>query len=221
MEGPAAVNNPDRSGAVDTASDRAPAPGGAAAPAGTEVSGGAEIPGGAAPAAAAAAAGAATAPAGTRHLPDLLYSEGKAICGRRSGHCSKIAADGRRCSREPRAVRPYDAGLWRALAAELGCAGLLIPAEHGGAGASYREACVTAEELGRYVAPVPFLGSAVVATAALLAAGDTELLAKLATGGVTAALAVPFAAMPGAPVAAHGPARAGRSRGTPIPVWPG
>ena len=90
----------------------------------------------------------------------------------------------------------YDAGLWHTLAAEVGCAGLLIPESLGGAGASYREAAVVAEELGRAVAPVPFLGSAVIATTALLAAGDDELLAELASGTVTAALAVPFAAGP-------------------------
>ena len=67
--------------------------------------------------------------------------------------------------------------------------------------------------LGSYVAPVPFLGSAVVATAALLSVAEgaqpstgtpftpakaaADLLAKMADGGVTAALAVPFATAPG------------------------
>ena len=88
----------------------------------------------------------------------------------------------------------YDTGLWRALAADLGCAGLVIGEEHGGAGASWREAAVVAEETGRHAAPVPFLGSAVTATAAALAAGDAGLLAGLADGEVTAALAVPFPA---------------------------
>jgi alkylation response protein AidB-like acyl-CoA dehydrogenase len=88
----------------------------------------------------------------------------------------------------------YDDKLWHTLAAEVGCAGLLIPESLGGAGASFREAAVVAEEIGRAVAPVPFLGSAVIATTALLAAGDDALLAELATGAVTAALAVPFAA---------------------------
>ena len=90
---------------------------------------------------------------------------------------------------------PNDAALWHSLAAELGCAGLLIPESHGGAGAGYREAAVVAEETGRAVAPVPYLGSAVVATAALLGPGD-ELLPGLAAGRVTAALAVEFARMP-------------------------
>jgi alkylation response protein AidB-like acyl-CoA dehydrogenase len=95
---------------------------------------------------------------------------------------------------------PYDAGLWHAIAAGLGCAGLVVPEGYGGAGASYREAAVAAEELGRAVAPVPYLGSAVMATAALLAAGDEALVADLASGATTAALAVPFATWQGAPV---------------------
>jgi alkylation response protein AidB-like acyl-CoA dehydrogenase len=88
----------------------------------------------------------------------------------------------------------YDDGLWHTLAAEVGCAGLLIPESLGGAGASFREAAVVAEEIGRSVAPVPFLGSAVMATMALVAAGDTTLLPGLASGTATAALAIPFAA---------------------------
>jgi alkylation response protein AidB-like acyl-CoA dehydrogenase len=57
---------------------------------------------------------------------------------------------------------------------------------------------VVAEEAGRAVAPVPYLGSAVVATTALLAAGDVQLLTALADGTATAVLAIPFAAAPGA-----------------------
>jgi alkylation response protein AidB-like acyl-CoA dehydrogenase len=87
----------------------------------------------------------------------------------------------------------YDDKLWHTLAAEVGCAGLLVPEDLGGAGASFREAAVVAEELGRAVAPVPFLGSAVIATMALYAAGDRTLLPELASGAITAALAVPFA----------------------------
>jgi alkylation response protein AidB-like acyl-CoA dehydrogenase len=92
-----------------------------------------------------------------------------------------------------------DTGLWRSLAADIGCAGLLVPLAQGGADASYREAAVVAEEVGRAVAPVPFLGSAVVATTALLAAADDELLAQAAGGAVTAALTLPFATGPAGP----------------------
>jgi alkylation response protein AidB-like acyl-CoA dehydrogenase len=113
----------------------------------------------------------------------------------------------------------YDDKLWHTLAAEVGCAGLLIPESLGGAGASYREAAVVAEELGRSVAPVPFLGSAVMATTALLAAGADDLLAELASGAVTAVLAVPFATQPFAtqPFATQPFAQpfAGETRGRP------
>ena len=85
-----------------------------------------------------------------------------------------------------------DSGLWHTLAADMGCAGLAIPEEYGGAGASWREVAVVAEEVGRALAPVPFLGSAVMATAALLACDDRELLTALASGERTAALVMPF-----------------------------
>jgi alkylation response protein AidB-like acyl-CoA dehydrogenase len=103
----------------------------------------------------------------------------------------------------------YDDGLWHAIAADLGCAGLLIPERDGGAGASYTEAATAAEALAAFVAAVPFLGSAVVATAALLSVGSgdaatvagravADLLGRMADGEVTTALAVPFSTAPGA-----------------------
>jgi len=86
----------------------------------------------------------------------------------------------------------YDAELWHALAADLGLAALLIPESYGGVGATAREAGVVLEEIGRAVAPVPYLGSAVVATTALAYCGDAELLSALASGRHTAVLATPF-----------------------------
>ncbi|PPJ15116.1 acyl-CoA dehydrogenase family protein [Nocardia cyriacigeorgica] len=99
-------------------------------------------------------------------------------------------------------------GLWKNIAVDLGLAGLLVPEADGGAGASAREAAVVLEELGRFVAPVPFLTSAVVATTALLGSGS-ELLAQLAAGERTAALVVPLttashAALPTVSAAADG-----------------
>ncbi|MFD0903851.1 acyl-CoA dehydrogenase family protein [Actinomadura sediminis] len=93
---------------------------------------------------------------------------------------------------------PCDAALWTAVAAQLGCAGLPVPEDLGGAGASWRETAVVMEELGRAAAPVPFLTSSVMATAALLAAGERDLLGRLAAGEAVAVLAVPFATAPGA-----------------------
>ena len=98
-------------------------------------------------------------------------------------------------------ARTYDSGLWRTLAAEVGCAGLLIPESLGGAGASFREVAVVAEEAGRSVAPVPYLGSAVLATVALLtvlesgeagSAAAGALLTELAAGRPHCCLAVPL-----------------------------
>ena len=86
------------------------------------------------------------------------------------------------------------APLWRSVAAELGLAGLLVPEDRGGAGGSARDAAVVLAELGRVVAPVPFLTSSVLATTALLAAPADELLARLAAGEATAALTIPLTA---------------------------
>ena len=132
-------------------------------------------------------------------IPDLLYSEAEralsdalaSLLADRGGPDQTLA--------RIESAQTYDDKLWQAVGADLGCAGLLIPERDGGAGASYREAAAAAEVLGSFVAPVPFLGSAVVATAALLSVGSQgRLLAKMADGGVTAALAVPFATAPGA-----------------------
>jgi alkylation response protein AidB-like acyl-CoA dehydrogenase len=92
---------------------------------------------------------------------------------------------------------------WRALAVDIGCAGLAVPEDRGGAGASWREVAVVAEELGRAVAAlstatVPFLGTT-LATAALLAVEPSDLLAKMASGTVTAVLVAPLSTPPGAP----------------------
>ncbi|HJQ48582.1 MAG TPA: acyl-CoA dehydrogenase family protein [Amycolatopsis sp.] len=97
---------------------------------------------------------------------------------------------------------PYDLKLWRTVAVELGLTGLHVPEELDGQGASTRELAVVLEELGRAVAPVPFLGSAVLATSALLACGTGEaagLVRRLATGAAIGALAVPLTTWPTSP----------------------
>jgi alkylation response protein AidB-like acyl-CoA dehydrogenase len=136
-------------------------------------------------------------------MSDLLYSDVEEslrssvadLLAKRAGSAAVLA--------RIETDQPYDLDLWRTLAAQLGVAGLLVPEKLGGAGASAREAAVVAEELGRSVAPVPFLGSAVLATTALLAC-DTDrdqvssLLGSLAEGETTAALAVGLSTTPGA-----------------------
>ncbi|MCX4679555.1 acyl-CoA/acyl-ACP dehydrogenase [Streptomyces sp. NBC_01433] len=137
--------------------------------------------------------------------PDLLYSETEEDL--RSAVRSLLAdrADAPTVIARTESDTPYDPRLWEALAVGIGAAGLLVPEKFGGQGASHREAAVVLEELGRSVAPTPYLTSAVVATATLLALGTedgpvAELLAGLASGRRIAALAVPFATPPaGAP----------------------
>jgi alkylation response protein AidB-like acyl-CoA dehydrogenase len=86
----------------------------------------------------------------------------------------------------------HDAALWRRLCGEIGVAGLLVPERYGGAGGSLADVQVVMAELGRVLAPVPMLGSAVLATAVLLEADDEtagRLLPALAAGTAVAALA--------------------------------
>jgi alkylation response protein AidB-like acyl-CoA dehydrogenase len=141
------------------------------------------------------AAPAAPAPP-ARRLPDLRYQEAEEDLRSAVRDLLDDKSPWPAVLARTESDEPNDAALWHSLAADLGCAGLLIPDSYGGAGAGYREAAVVAEETGRAVAPVPYLGSAVVATAALLGAGGDELLAGLAEGRLTAALAVEFARIP-------------------------
>jgi alkylation response protein AidB-like acyl-CoA dehydrogenase len=131
-------------------------------------------------------------------MSDLLYSDieedlrasVRGLLTDRSDAATLLA----RCETD----KPYDLDLWRTLAADLGVAGLHVPEERGGQGASIRELAVVAEELGRRVTPVPFLGSAVLATSALLDTDDAAL-GRLASGEAVGALTVPLATAPGGP----------------------
>jgi alkylation response protein AidB-like acyl-CoA dehydrogenase len=129
--------------------------------------------------------------------PDLLYSEDETALRGAVRDLLADRASWRDVLARTETEHTYDTGLWQTLAGQVGVASLLVPESAGGAGASYREAAVVAEELGRAAAAVPFLGSAVIATTALLSIGGDALLGELASGTVTAALAVPFATVPG------------------------
>jgi len=65
----------------------------------------------------------------------------------------------------------FDAGLWDGLT-ELGLHGLLVPEQFGGAGLGVLDAAAAAEALGGAAAVVPFAGSTVMATLALLRLGS-------------------------------------------------
>lgn len=86
----------------------------------------------------------------------------------------------------------HDPELWRGLA-ELGLAGLIVPAEHGGSELEILDLALAAEEMGWASTPGPFLGSS-MATAALIASDDRDAKARwlpaIATGEALATLAI-------------------------------
>ncbi|MFI7410649.1 acyl-CoA dehydrogenase family protein [Streptomyces sp. NPDC049627] len=93
----------------------------------------------------------------------------------------------------------HDPALWTALAEQLGLPGLALPEAYGGVGCSATELALACEEVGRALAPSPLLATAVL-TAPLITALGTEpqraaLLPRLASGTLTAALAVPGTAL--------------------------
>ena len=86
-----------------------------------------------------------------------------------------------------------DVELWNKIV-ELGWTGIRIPEEYSGLGLGHLELCVIAEELGRFLAPVPFSSSVYLFTEAIINyANDDikkEILPKLVSGEVIGTLAV-------------------------------
>jgi alkylation response protein AidB-like acyl-CoA dehydrogenase len=85
----------------------------------------------------------------------------------------------------------YDPALWRQLA-DLGIAGLIVPAAYGGSGAGPVELEAVLEETGAALLCSPLLGSSVLAAAVLIESGDraaqAALLPPIADGsGIVAA----------------------------------
>ncbi|MEY9992153.1 alkylation response protein AidB-like acyl-CoA dehydrogenase [Streptomyces sp. V4I8] len=118
-----------------------------------------------------------------RTLRDLLQSR----CG---PHELRAAVD----------TRPgHDPALWTALAEQLGLPGLALPEAYGGVGCSATELALACEEVGRFLAPSPLLATAVLAAPLVAALGTesqrTALLPRLASGELTATLAVPGPAL--------------------------
>ena len=73
----------------------------------------------------------------------------------------------------------YDPALWSLLCEQIGVAALAVPEEYDGVGAGLVESLLVVEELGRTLAGVPMLGSAVLGVQAVLLSGDTEAAARL------------------------------------------
>ena len=94
----------------------------------------------------------------------------------------------------------YDPTLWTALAEHLGLPALALPESYGGIdGSTTTELALAAEELGRSLAPSPLLATAVLSAPLITALGTeaqrTDLLPRIASGTLTATLAVPGTAL--------------------------
>lgn len=81
--------------------------------------------------------------------------------------------DEARAASPPRAPT-FSREVWQEMA-ELGWLGLTVPEELGGMGLGLAEAALVCEAAGRRLAPEPFIGSALYATATLVACGDEAL----------------------------------------------
>ncbi len=139
--------------------------------------------------------------------PALLYSEDERDLGAALADLLARAAAPADVLARTEQRETYDPKLWRAVAAEIGVAGLLIPEPLGGAGASYRELAAAAEQFGAAVAPIPYLGSAAVATAALLSAARSAAAAGTEADAARAVPTAPWASGEGL----SGPAAAARA----------
>ena len=88
----------------------------------------------------------------------------------------------------------FDGGVWDRLNRELGLSALHVPETLGGQGFSFVELGIVCEEMGRALLCAPYLSSAVLATDAILQAGDpgqqADLLPAMASGERRGALAV-------------------------------
>src|SRR5271154_5116747 len=83
-------------------------------------------------------------------------------------------------------------GLW-AKASELGWLALAIPEEHGGLEQDFAALAILYEELGRFVAPLPFVGTMLVAEALVTAGSPAQQAAwlpRIASGELPASLPV-------------------------------
>jgi alkylation response protein AidB-like acyl-CoA dehydrogenase len=117
---------------------------------------------------------------------------------------------------------PYDGGVWKQLATQLGLAGFTIPESYGGVGAGYSALSVALTELGAGLVASPLLACALAAEV-LLRLDDhqarQDLLPKIASGELIATLAVASSA--GGRVTASGSPVGPTLGGTVSPVLNG
>ena len=88
----------------------------------------------------------------------------------------------------------FDEGIWGQLSVELGLQSLSVPEQYGGAGFGFVEIGIVMEEMGRSLLCAPYFSSAVLATSAILNAGNEAqkqlLLPEIASGSTRASLAM-------------------------------
>ncbi|MFE2359526.1 acyl-CoA dehydrogenase family protein [Streptomyces virginiae] len=107
---------------------------------------------------------------------------------------------GKRCGPDEvkaavRTAAGYDRELWQQLSRQLGLPGIAVAEEYGGVGCGPADLALACEETGRALLPSPLLATAVLCAPLIAALGSaaqrSALLPPLASGGLTAALAVP------------------------------
>ncbi|MFD9452854.1 acyl-CoA dehydrogenase family protein [Streptomyces sp. NPDC059985] len=111
---------------------------------------------------------------------------------------------GKRCGPDEvkaaaRTAAGHDRELWQQLARQLGLPGIAVAEEYGGVGCTPADLALACEETGRALLPSPLLATAVLAAPLITALGTAAqraaLLPALASGELSAALAVPGPAL--------------------------
>ncbi|MGW0751625.1 acyl-CoA dehydrogenase family protein [Streptomyces sp. NPDC002587] len=111
---------------------------------------------------------------------------------------------GRRCGPDEvkaavRTAAGHDRELWQQLSRRLGLPGLAVAEEYGGVGCAPADLALACEETGRALLPSPLFATAALCVPLITALGTaaqrSALLPPLASGGLTAALAVPGPAL--------------------------
>ncbi len=125
---------------------------------------------------------------------DLAFSEDQELIAKTAGDFVKQKSPIARV-RELRDTNDpvgFSRALWREMA-ELGWVGIAFPESVGGAGLGFAELALVMEELGRTLAPEPFLSTVLLAGQALLLSGDSAKasawLPRVCKGEVVLALA--------------------------------
>lgn len=119
----------------------------------------------------------------------ILYDEGQQAIATESRRVLDARTDKARLLALLEKVGEYDKPFWDT-AVEQGWTALAIPEEHGGLGLSLVELGLVAQACGAATSGAPFLTSGYGASRALLAAGDTTWLPKLASGEALACVAL-------------------------------